>query len=111
MRPTIQQDGKTFYILDALEEFDLGIGRRFEIEGVEVATFRVGEKVYAFSGLCPHEGAPLAGGRIKDDCQIECPKHGWTFDLEDGKRDLDPTTSITIFETIIHDGSVWVCLK
>lgn len=104
----MQQNGKTYYILDALEEFDLGAGRRFDINGTEIATFRVGEKVYAFSGLCPHEGASLAGGRVKDGCKIECPKHGWTFDMNDGSRVQDPETKICTYETIIHNGDVWV---
>ena len=41
-------------------------------------------EISVLDGYCPHMGAPLAGGKIIDDC-IVCPFHSWTFNT-DGQR-------------------------
>ncbi|NRB41451.1 MAG: Rieske (2Fe-2S) protein [Pseudomonadales bacterium] len=41
-------------------------------------------EISVLDGYCPHMGAPLAGGKIVDDC-IVCPFHSWTFNT-DGQR-------------------------
>lgn len=40
-------------------------------------------RVVAFGRRCPHEGADLAGGWVRDD-RVVCPWHGLTFDPHDG---------------------------
>jgi phenylpropionate dioxygenase-like ring-hydroxylating dioxygenase large terminal subunit len=35
-------------------------------------------KLQALSNICPHRGASLADGNIRDNC-IVCPYHGWHF--------------------------------
>lgn len=111
MRPSIQHNGKTFFIVDALEALASGVGSRFEISGKDIAVFRVGEKVYAFGNSCPHEGSSLCKGRLKPSEQIECAKHGWAFDVRTGERVLGGTETIPVYETLIQDGIVWVCVQ
>jgi phenylpropionate dioxygenase-like ring-hydroxylating dioxygenase large terminal subunit len=36
-------------------------------------------KVVCFADRCPHRGAALSSGKIRDDC-LECPYHGLRFD-------------------------------
>lgn len=38
-------------------------------------------QVIALDDQCPHRGAALSLGQIKDDC-IRCPYHGWQFDAD-----------------------------
>ncbi len=45
--------------------------------------FRSGGKVRALSGKCPHYGAPLAKGDLRDG-RIVCPWHGSCFNAETG---------------------------
>jgi nitrite reductase/ring-hydroxylating ferredoxin subunit len=42
-------------------------------------------EVVAASPVCPHEGAPLAEGTIRDDA-IDCPRHHYLFDLRTGRN-------------------------
>jgi hypothetical protein len=44
---------------------------------------RSGGKVRALSGKCPHYGAPLAKGDLRDG-RIVCPWHGSCFNAETG---------------------------
>lgn len=57
--------------------------RRVEVAGVGYVVARLGEDVVAARDRCPHRGAPLSAGTIKDSCLV-CPYHGWRFG-SDGK--------------------------
>jgi nitrite reductase (NADH) small subunit len=56
---------------------------------------RAGERCYALANLdgvyhavdnnCPHNGGPLAKGRLIDG-QVECPWHCWRWDLASGRN-------------------------
>jgi len=54
-------------------------------QGNVIAVFRHGGVLYAIDGICMHQGGPLARGKL---CQgtIECPWHGWTYDLKTGNN-------------------------
>jgi nitrite reductase/ring-hydroxylating ferredoxin subunit len=61
------------------------IGRRFFIDDVDVALFKVNEEVYALSNICIHQKAAIIyDGYIENNC-VYCPAHGWMFDLKTGK--------------------------
>lgn len=47
-------------------------------------------KMTALEDVCPHRGAKLSAGTVRDGC-IECPYHGWKFDGE-GRLVSVPTT-------------------
>jgi len=64
---------------------DLPLGRPVAVmrDGEECVAVRVPDGVCVLSGRCPHAGAPLALGAVRDGCLI-CPWHGAAFDLETG---------------------------
>jgi len=41
-------------------------------------------QIFALSDICPHRAAPLSEGCLKSGT-VECPYHGWRFDIHDGK--------------------------
>ena len=49
-----------------------------------VALFKYENKFYALKNGCLHQGFPLADGNMKK-FMIECPLHGWVYDIRDGK--------------------------
>lgn len=68
--------------IDELEEKK---GKRFLVNDVDVAVFKVDGIFYAVSNICPHQHAPsIYEGFIEDNCVV-CPLHSWTFNLKDGK--------------------------
>lgn len=53
-------------------------------------------QVVAFSRYCPHEGADLAAGHLRDGC-IVCPWHNLPFNVENGSSPCQSLSSLTIF--------------
>lgn len=60
------------------------IGQRFFIEDVEIAVFKVDEKIYALNNICPHQKSHLIYDGFIEDGKVTCPAHGWQFDLASG---------------------------
>ena len=67
-----------------VSEFRGGRGRAVKVDGVAVAIFRVGERLFALKDACPHMGASLADGK-PEGLQVECHWHHWKFDLDTGR--------------------------
>jgi 3-phenylpropionate/trans-cinnamate dioxygenase ferredoxin subunit len=55
-----------------------------EIGTAWVAIFNVDGRYYAIEDRCTHDDGPLAEGDLRG-CIIECPRHGATFDITNGK--------------------------
>ncbi|MFI5010707.1 MAG: Rieske (2Fe-2S) protein [Hyphomicrobiales bacterium] len=52
----------------------------------DIAVFRLGDDVYATSGICPHASGSLAEGFVeRANGTVECPLHQALFDVRTGK--------------------------
>ena len=60
-----------------------------KIAGQPVILSRWGGVVYAFSAYCPHAAADLSKGELYKG-RIDCPEHGWRFDLQTGRTLYPP---------------------
>jgi len=82
-------------------------GKRFIVDDVEVALFKVDNEIYALRNICPHQHTTLIyDGFIEDGCVV-CPAHGWMFDLHTGK--LKPgKTRLTTFPVQVKDNYVFI---
>ena len=60
-----------------------GLGH-FEFEGKSICIASRGGRWHAFSGVCPHAGAPLSEGELDARGQIICPMHGMVFNIQTG---------------------------
>jgi phenylpropionate dioxygenase-like ring-hydroxylating dioxygenase large terminal subunit len=76
-----------------------------------------GGRVQAWADRCPHRGAQLSLGCVRDG-QLECPYHGWRFDGS-GQAVVVPalpgfvppaTHRATVHDTVEAYGLVWVRL-
>jgi 3-phenylpropionate/trans-cinnamate dioxygenase ferredoxin component len=57
---------------------------RFDHAGRTYAIYRTeDDDVFCTDGLCPKDGAHLAGGLVEGSI-VECPRDGCLFDLRDG---------------------------
>ena len=75
-------------------------------DGERIAVFRDGERVFALSNRCRHQGGPLGEGRIVDGC-VTCPWHGFQYG-PDGAAPPPFTEKIPAFRTRIINGRVFV---
>jgi nitrite reductase/ring-hydroxylating ferredoxin subunit len=60
-------------------------GKRFIINDVEIALFKVGGNIYALSNICPHQHTNNIFDGFIEEGHIICPMHGWEFNLESGR--------------------------
>jgi 3-phenylpropionate/trans-cinnamate dioxygenase ferredoxin subunit len=65
---------------------DLTPGERIvvDIDDIWVAVFNVDGQYYAIEDICTHDYGPLGEGKVFGK-EVECPRHGATFNLETGK--------------------------
>jgi len=73
----------------------------------EVAIFDVDGELFAVENACPHQGGPLADGRV-ERCIVTCPWHGWRFDLRSGCMTLGDFARVARFEVRVHEGGIWL---
>lgn len=95
-----------------------------EIGGQEIAVFKVDGEYYGVANYCVHQGAPLCEGKLRgqmvpgddgwswefDESEkiIECPWHGWLFDVTNGRNTANPNNRTPTYEVFERDGAVYV---
>ena len=97
----------------ALDELAPGTARRFDLEGRAVAVVRIGDDVYAIGDTCSHAEVSLSEGEVfTDTCEIECVKHGSTFDLTTGEPlTLPATQPVPVYDAVVEDGQILVTVS
>jgi nitrite reductase/ring-hydroxylating ferredoxin subunit len=76
-----------------------------DVGGRSIGVFNVKGSYYALRNRCPHRGAPLCKGEVKDLITgskpyeyvveregeiLRCPWHGWEFDIVNGQSYFNP---------------------
>ena len=75
------------------DELAPGSARRFDLPGARLALVRVGDEFFALGDECSHEDYSLSEGEVLvEECEIECWKHGSTFELRTGRPCSLPAT-------------------
>ena len=89
-----------------------GQARRFDVDGHRIALVRIGDAFFALDDECSHEDFSLSEGEVwVDECEIECPRHGSTFDLVTGQALLAPATQpVAVYGVEVDGGTVSVVL-
>lgn len=82
-------------------------GFKVEAEGREVALFKVNGEVKAIYNICPHSGAPLCEGGVRENV-VTCPWHGWDFDLTSGECVFNDSIKQPVFEVKVEGEDVFV---
>lgn len=110
-------------IADITEFEERGARVMVEIGGKEVAVFRVDGEFFALENRCPHQSGPLCEGSIthrisinedgliqydEADSVIQCPWHGWKFDIKSGQNIQSERYAVTTYDVIVEDGEIFV---
>jgi 3-phenylpropionate/trans-cinnamate dioxygenase ferredoxin subunit len=73
---------------------------------LRVSIARVDDRLYAFDGLCTHEGCPLSGGRLTGT-RIMCQCHGSRFDVKTGAVINWPAVeALNVYPVQVVDGRI-----
>jgi 3-phenylpropionate/trans-cinnamate dioxygenase ferredoxin component len=86
--------------------------RRFELEGHRLCVVHLDDDWYVIGDRCSHADWSLSEGDLwVDEREIECPKHGSTFDLRTGEPLALPATKpVPVYDVRVEGDDVLVTL-
>ncbi|MGH8988705.1 MAG: non-heme iron oxygenase ferredoxin subunit [Acidimicrobiales bacterium] len=94
------------------DELASGEARRFDVGEHRIAVVRIDDDFYAIGDRCSHEDYSLSEGEVwTDEREIECPRHGSTFDLRTGEAcSLPATKGVPAYQVELDGDDVAVVL-
>ena len=118
------------YTVCAADELGDGDKIIVQVEGKEIAVFNVDGEYRAYLNWCPHQGGPCFEGKvsgtrkatydrerrevslewIKEDQIMNCPWHGWEFDLTNGECLSKRSVVLPSFSVEEADGEIRLSL-
>jgi 3-phenylpropionate/trans-cinnamate dioxygenase ferredoxin component len=96
--------------LCARDDLERSTTRRFDVGPHRIALVRIEDDFYAIGDTCSHEDYSLSEGIVFDEeCELECWKHGSTFDLRTGEpRSLPATKPVPVYTIKLEGDDVMV---
>ncbi|MDD2737943.1 MAG: non-heme iron oxygenase ferredoxin subunit [Methylomonas lenta] len=79
-----------------------------DVDGYDVAIFKIDGQCYGIEDVCTHDGAEIASGELDGD-EIICPRHGARFCVKTGEVKSPPAyEDIATFPIRLVEGRVQV---
>ncbi|MCF7970419.1 MAG: non-heme iron oxygenase ferredoxin subunit [Methylococcaceae bacterium] len=94
--------------IDVVAESALAIGEHLvvDVDGIDVAVFKLEDGFYALEDVCTHDGAEIGSGAVDGD-EIVCPRHGARFCIKTGQVKSAPAyEDIVSLEVKVEQGRV-----
>ena len=98
-----------FVRVAAVSDVEPGKVKQITVNGKTIALCNVGGTLYALDNVCVHRGGPLGEGYLDGD-KVECPWHGWQYDVKTGTLAMDPGTKVPTFEVKVEGSDVLVAV-
>jgi nitrite reductase/ring-hydroxylating ferredoxin subunit len=96
--------------LASIDDIPEGEGREFKVGDLYVALFRHNGQFYAMEDACPHAGAPLNNGPVRNGT-VTCLWHGWRFNLHDGACiNIPKGWNVTTYPVTIRGQDLFVTI-
>ena len=99
-----------FVRVAAVSEVAPGKVIQVNANGKALALCNVAGTFYALDNVCAHRGGPLGEGYMEGD-QVECPWHGWHFDVKTGCMPMNPGTRVPTYEVKVEGPDVMVAVS
>ena len=90
------------------DDITAGTAKKFDICDRQIAVVRIEDEFYALGDVCSHEDYSLSEGEVlTEEHEIECWKHGSTFDLRTGEPcSLPATKPVPVYEVRVEGDDV-----
>lgn len=83
LHPVSEEGSRNLVEVGRIEDWTDGSIKEIKVHKKPMSIARVGDRFFAVNSVCPHMGGPLSCGNVLEG-KIQCPWHGWSFDLESG---------------------------
>lgn len=87
-----------------------GTGRTVDAAGIWIALYNVDGTFYAVDNTCPHAGGSLGEGKLSEET-VECPWHGWRFNIRTGERVGNSTITVACCPVRIEGDQILIALS
>lgn len=67
------------------DEVAIGQMKAFSVGNQKIVLYHLTDGFFATQASCTHVFAPLARGKLLDDCKVQCPFHRARFDIRTGE--------------------------
>lgn len=94
---------KGFSLVCSVDDLRENSGKKYFVNDVEIAVFRINSEVFALSNICPHQQTHLIYDGFIEEEFVVCPAHGWRFNLRTGKKDSGSNGLISYPVEIFED--------
>ena len=91
-------------------ELKPGENKVVNVNGSEIALFNVDGQFHAIANTCPHRGGPLGEGILEGDV-VQCPWHGWRFNVRTGANVMMPMSKVQKYEVKIEGGDIFLSVE
>lgn len=98
-----------YVVVATVGDIPPGSGKTVPVNGVWIALFNVDGTFYAVDNTCPHAGGPLGEGHLTDEI-VECPWHGWGFNVKTGERKGNPHITVACCHVKVEGNQILVAL-
>ena len=79
-----------------------------DVDGTEVAIFKIDGQFFAIEDVCTHDGAEIASGELEGD-EIICPRHGARFCVKTGAVKCAPAyEDVDTFPVRVEEGQLQI---
>ena len=82
-------------------------GKLVNVNGKEIALFKINNQFFAVDNMCLHMGGSLSEGEIENN-NITCPLHGWQFDLKTGNNIMPGMGKLNIYKVSIEKEEIFI---
>jgi nitrite reductase/ring-hydroxylating ferredoxin subunit len=85
MPPDPHQEAKmTWHTVCPSNELAVGEMKSFTVGKHKIVLYHLSDGFFATQASCTHTFAPLARGKLLEDCKVQCPLHRARFDIRTG---------------------------
>lgn len=114
----------SLHFVAKLEDLEDAKPSVFDVEGRSIGLINSNGDVLAVRNVCPHKRAPVCRGQVRgtmlpsdpstfvfglEGQVLQCPWHGWEFDLKTGHTLCgNEDKKLTFYPVTVQDGSVYV---
>ena len=98
-----------FVKVAAVADVEPGQLKEITVNDKTIALCNIEGTFYALDNVCVHQGGPLGQGYLEGD-KVECPWHGWQYDVKTGAVVFNPSSKVAIYEVKVEGSDVLVAL-
>jgi len=103
----MKPEEEEFTFLCQMNDLQESVGKKFIVNNIEIAVFKISDAVFALSNICPHQQTHLIYDGFIEDEFVVCPAHSWRFNLQSGKKESG-SNGLQVYPIEIIEGNVFV---